>query len=58
MKALVLHEIGGPEKLHLEAIDKLVTRHRKGGVINLMCWCAPRACHGEVIKAFILEKSK
>jgi len=28
----------------------------KHGDLTLVCWCAPLACHGDVIKAVIEEK--
>lgn len=31
---------------------KIYNMHLKGEV-NLVCWCAPLACHGDVIKRFI-----
>jgi hypothetical protein len=31
----------------------LVWRVRGGEDINLMCYCAPKACHGDVLKEFI-----
>jgi len=33
-------------------INKIVEKARAGDV-NLVCWCAPMACHGDVIKAFV-----
>jgi hypothetical protein len=35
------------------AIMELVTRFNAGERISLGCWCAPRACHGDVIKRAI-----
>lgn len=29
---------------------------RDGYSINLQCWCAPKRCHGDTIKNFILEQ--
>lgn len=26
------------------------------GDLNLVCWCAPRACHGDVVKKVLEEK--
>lgn len=29
----------------------------KNGQVNLVCYCSPRKCHGEVIKKIVLEKA-
>ena len=28
---------------------------KAGHKVNLVCWCAPQACHGDVIKSFLEE---
>ncbi len=40
-----------------EIIDDLVTLHKNNEDINLICYCAPNMCHGDVIKKFIEYKS-
>ena len=37
----------GPMRKEVERIAELV---RSGQDIALACWCAPKACHGDVIK--------
>ena len=44
-------------------IDKNLTKEMlnlykiaKGGDLNLVCWCSPKRCHGDVIKKIIEEK--
>lgn len=37
-----------------KAIDSLVERYLRGEEINLLCFCAPRRCHGDVIKKFVI----
>lgn len=39
----------------MEALDALVELARKKDVV-LGCFCAPRACHGDVIKEYIDRK--
>lgn len=39
-----------------EAFAKLLDRARAGEDINLVCWCAPLACHGDVIKQAIEDE--
>jgi len=31
----------------------LISRYRKHGKLRLFCWCAPKRCHAETIKAAI-----
>lgn len=33
-----------------ETMDDMIDTYRKTGHINLVCWCAPLSCHGDVIK--------
>lgn len=33
-----------------DALHALAKRVREGEHLALQCWCAPRACHGDVIK--------
>jgi hypothetical protein len=33
-----------------------IWRAAKAGDVNLVCYCAPRACHGDIIKKLIEEK--
>lgn len=41
-----------------EIIDTLVELHKANENINLVCWCSPHECHGDVIKKFIEYKAK
>lgn len=33
-------------------IDKIIEKASTEDV-NLVCWCAPKACHGDVVKEFV-----
>ncbi len=35
-------------------LSRLVKIYREKGELTLICWCAPKACHAEVIKSAIL----
>jgi tRNA-dihydrouridine synthase len=39
-----------------EIVDHLTELHKQGQDINLVCWCAPHECHGDIIKKFIEYK--
>ena len=38
------------------ALDDLIQRYRNGEDISLLCWCKPKACHGDVIARLIAEE--
>lgn len=38
-------------------IDRLARLHKAGSAIALACWCAPRACHGDVVAKAIRWKA-
>jgi len=35
------------------AVMEIVEREMKGLDTNLVCWCAPLSCHGDVIKEYV-----
>ena len=39
----------------LEQIEKIGEKH---GKVNLVCWCAPKLCHGNVIKEYLINKNR
>jgi hypothetical protein len=41
-----------------EYVQRLIDTYRKYGRLRLFCWCAPKQCHAEVIRKYILEKTK
>lgn len=38
-----------------KAFMVLVNHYKENGELTLICWCSPLACHGEVIREFILS---
>lgn len=36
-------------------MSMLVQRYKSGDTINLVCWCSPKPCHGDVIKQIVEE---
>ena len=51
----ITREIENNDKVRKE-LNRILELSRKGDV-NLICWCAPKKCHGDVIK-FIIEESE
>ena len=49
-----LADPGSPEA---REIDRLVALHLAGRDLALICWCAPRPCHGEIIRDFVLARA-
>lgn len=35
----------------------LVEKYMRGEIINLVCWCSPSRCYGDVIKKYIIDIS-
>lgn len=49
-----LHEkMKNPNSIQYRSIMEMAKAERNGEVINLICWCAPLACHADVIKECI-----
>lgn len=43
------------------ALKDLAKQVQQGNDLTLVCWCAPLACHGEIVKSaikWIIEKGK
>jgi|3_EtaG_2_1085321.scaffolds.fasta_scaffold99952_2 hypothetical protein len=47
-----------PKSAQARAIKKLREELDYHGTINLVCWCAPQACHGDIIKQHLEENTK
>lgn len=45
-----LRDRNSPQRLAMEDLLKEAEK----GPVELLCWCAPQACHGDVIKAALL----
>lgn len=41
-----------------EALEALYAKVRRHGELNLVCWCAPKPCHAEVIAEWIVRRGK
>lgn len=39
----------------IQELDRLAIKAMKDGSLTLRCWCAPLACHGDIVKAALLE---
>jgi len=47
-----------PPQATLDALFDLIREHRKIGGLTLICWCAPLACHGDVLARLIEKYNK
>ena len=52
-RALLTREMTRPESPMRQEIMRLRRHHNNGANLELICFCAPKACHAEVIKEFI-----
>ena len=47
---------GSINSKHLRVeIYRLAALHREHGKLTLVCWCKPKACHGDVIRSVLLQ---
>jgi len=46
----------GNQKI-ITKLKELQRLYKKYGKLSLFCWCAPKRCHGETIKKYLLERS-
>lgn len=44
------------EPKFMEELNRLVLLHKTNGMLTLLCYCAPKRCHGETIKRYIESK--
>lgn len=40
-----------------DEMNRLWRLWREHGKLDLICWCAPKACHGDTIKSRLLQKA-
>ncbi len=45
-------------KLICDELNRIYKLVKDGNSVNFICYCAPKLCHGEIIKKFIEEKLK
>lgn len=46
----------GDHSIYYEEILRLKKLYDKYGKLRLFCWCAPKRCHSETIRDYILER--
>jgi Domain of unknown function (DUF4326) len=37
-----------------QELERLAAKYRRDGPLTLLCWCAPRPCHADVIREAVL----
>jgi hypothetical protein len=42
-------------KAYIRVLERIWKRHHR---LTLYCWCTPKQCHGETIKAYLEERRK
>lgn len=62
-EAVALYEAWLKEQLRENAevrkeMTNLYNKWREDGELNLICWCSPKRCHGDVIKEFLTRRFK
>lgn len=51
------HRIRLEDEKFIAYLDMLIAIYKKYEKLRLFCWCAPKRCHGETIKNYIMEPS-
>lgn len=46
------------DKFVREELMKIAEHLKQHGQINLVCWCAPKSCHCDTIKEYLLQLLK
>lgn len=57
-KEYFYERIGCDDRDFIDELDKLYHFYKEHGKLNLCCWCAPKKCHGDVIKEYLENKLK
>ena len=47
-----------PNSEFRQEIARLQELYKKHGKLRLFCWCAPKRCHAETIKSWLLQHKK
>ena len=57
-KEMFYKEIDSGNVFMAEECKRLRELHDKHGELIIVCWCAPRLCHGDVIKEYLVDYLK
>ena len=49
-------QLGDPDSPQNQELERLCQLYRDSGELTLICWCAPKPCHAQIIRAKILER--
>lgn len=52
----ILQKIDNKDIEVLTALNEILHIHETYGFVNLVCWCAPLSCHGDVLKKILEQK--
>ena len=44
-----------PNGLVCQEVHRIANQVKRGRNVNLVCWCAPKRCHGDIVKAKVEE---
>ena len=50
--------IRNKDKIIMDILKSIKTTEKKYGSVDLVCWCKPLACHGDVIKKMLDKMGK
>ena len=49
----LMDKLRNDDRTIIKALNEIVALEEKHGSVNLICYCAPQRCHGEVIRKVI-----
>lgn len=57
-RSWLTHKINEENPTVLQALNKLAEISLRGDPVNLVCFCAPKRCHGDIIKRVVEDAIK
>lgn len=51
-----IEKVNSKNKRVMQELHKLLSLYIYHGILRLFCWCAPKQCHGETIKRWLVSE--
>lgn len=49
------HKVAVKDSWIMTELETMIALYKQCGKLRLFCWCSPKPCHGDIIKAYILK---
>ena len=50
------YRIESGDKVFIDELDRMIDYYKEHGKLNISCFCAPKRCHGDIIKEYLENK--